>query len=680
MACSRQGMGAMTRALVVAALLAAPGIARAQYDTPPDTTASDLARLAQQRMLQGDSLITETHIGIRFIPKYLNQINGDVNGVSMKNAFQVAAMTPFGSMFSFNVSAEEKHYRLQDKFDENKQLSATVGHTFDLFTNGSLSFIDNRVFNRSIIPGGAAQDYIFNDKSVNAGVAYKRAYDTDSRNIGRLRLDAIGNGSAVQGKRTYKDDQTLAAGGFGGVTTDFLGRRLTVGARGGHRETWDKSKTSLGEYGGLGSGEDSLSTAASAELADSIFVDAKYVYYEADRTWADQAQGSQGSQQQGVENVFQETERRSARGIVLALDAQVLKKFNVNVVGTHDSQLSDYVVQQTRFSNTVTDGLRGTFAYTTPWATTATVSLENFKTLRDLGPLSVSSYFDTRKKAGIMMGHHFNNGLSVDLNGNTMLTRSEYLDKVANPRDRDQIDTSVNLRISSAPFPKINASVSLAYSASEFVNIDSTQSENNRTRDLYELRPSFTYAFSEHLSVSQTYGIAIEYTDFTFKSSSNFLDRNLTFANKFDFRPTANITFVFDYSYNFHDNGSYLPDEETGEEVLLVQGEDRRDRVFLRVDYRLLQRVRESAQGTLHQTLGFFGENRFSRFEDRSVVSDTKTVTTDGQIVVGTRGDYELGTGRALKFSLARVKRFSKFGSDAEKNYWDMRSEFNYAF
>jgi hypothetical protein len=186
--------------------------------------------------------------------------------------------------------------------------------------------------------------------------------------------------------------------------------------------------------------------------------------------------------------------------------------------------------------------------------------------------------------------------------------------------------------------------------------------------------------FSEHLSITQAYGIAIEYTDFIYKPTSNFLDRNLTFTNKFDFRPTGNIMLVFDYSYNFHDNGSYLPDEETGEEELAVQGEDRRDRVFLRVDYRLMQRAKESPQGTLNQSLAFFAENRYSRFEDRSVVSDTKTVTADGQIVVGTRGDYELGAGRSLKFSLARVKRFARFGSDAEKNYWDMRSEFNYAF
>ncbi|HXV14717.1 MAG TPA: hypothetical protein VEC56_10985, partial [Candidatus Krumholzibacteria bacterium] len=257
-----------------------------------------------------------------------------------------------------------------------------------------------------------------------------------------------------------------------------------------------------------------------------------------------------------------------------------------------------------------------------------------------------------------------------------------YLDTEANPRDRDQVDTSVNLRLSSTPFTKFSANINLAYSASEFINIDASQSSNNRTRELYELRPAFTYVFNEMITVSQSYGVAIEYTDFVFTPTSNFLDRNLIFTNRFDFKPTRHIGFVFDYGYNFHDNGSYLPDEVTGEEELSVQGEDRRDRINLRLDYRVMSRTVQKAPSDpqLRQSLGVFAEQRYSRFEDRSVLSDSKTVTTDGQIVVGARGDYEWGNGRTLKFTLARVKRSTKFGSEAEKNYWDMRSEFNYPF
>jgi hypothetical protein len=663
-----------------------PALARAEQAAPADSTHSPLAQMAQAAQSGArpvpDSLVAPPAIGYRFTPVYVNLLSGDVTSVGMKNSMTVNLAAPFGSVFNFLVAAEERHYRLQDKFDENKQLSATLLHTFDVFTSGSIGFLESRIFNRSIIPGGAFQDYIFNDRSVNAGGSYKRNFYSVA-NLRSVRVDALASGSAVQSERTYKDDETLAALGFGGLATDVWNRRLRVFLRGGRRDTWDKSTTSLAEFDDLGSVEDSLSTGLWASLGDSIFVDAKYVYYHGDRTWADQAQGSLGGQQSGVQYVFQEWEHRDSQAATISLKARVARRFRVDISASHDDQLFDYDVQQTRYSNTVSDALKGTITYTAPWNTKAMVTLEDTKALRDFGPLSVSSYDDIRKKAGLALSHRFSKTLSMEFAGNTMLTRTEYLDKAANPRDRDQIDTSANLRISSRPHVKFTTNVSLAYSASEFVNIDSTQSANNRTRELYELRPGFTYYVSDKFSIGQTYGVSIEYTDYVYKPTSNFLDRNLIFTNRFDFKPTRRVAFVFDYAYNFHDNGSYLPDDETGEEVLIVQGEDRRDRVNLRMDYALMNRLAQSSlpnESDRKRTLAVFSEYRYSRFEDASVFSDVTTVTTDGQLTVGTRGDYDFGKGRALKFSVARVKRFSVFGTDAEKDYWDMRSEFNYPF
>lgn len=630
---------------------------------------------------QGAPADTATSIGFRFSPVYLNQISGDVSYVAMKNSFQTSMTAPFGSIFHFTVSGEEKHYRLQDKLDESKQLNASVLHVFNLFSTGSIGFADSRIFNRSIIPGGAFQDYVLNDKSINANGSYKRQYPTNSLVLSNVSIDANAAGSAVQSERTYKDDETLAVGGFGGVAANVFSRDVRVNARLGHRETWDRSTTSIAQFDSLGSGEDSLSTGVSAVLGDSIFLDAKYVYYSGQRTWADQAQGSLGGQQSGVQYVFRETEERDAEGVVIALNAKVWDRFHIKLTGNHDNQLSDYAIQTTRYSNTVGDALRGSIEYVLPWKTLAMISAEDGKTLRDFGPQSVSSYNDIRKKAALSLSHRFRSGFMVNLDGTTQLTRTEYLDPDANPRDRDQIDTSVNLKINSKLHKKLAATVSLAYSATEFINIDASQSENNRTRDLYELRPGFTYNFSDRFVITQTYGISIEYTDYVYKPTSNFLDRNLIFSNRFDFKPARRITFIFDYAFNFHDNGSYLPDEVTGEDVLSVEGEDRRDRINLRLDYRVMTRVKQvSPTEQLTRTLAVFAEQRYSRFEDRSLTSGTESETEDGQITVGTRGDYDFGTGRKLKFTLARVKRFSKFGSEAEKNYWDMRSEFNYPF
>jgi len=675
--------------LVLAAVVRVHAARAQQTTTPPDTTTSSttsrLAKMARQTTT-GDVQVADSVasvIGIRFVPVYTNKITGDVSSVLMNNGFKTTMQTPFGSLFNFQVGLEEKHYRLQDKFDENNFLSASVIHTFNVFTRGSLGFVDSRVFNRSTIPGGRFQDYIFNDKSVNGAAVYDRTIRPHSTPFKSIHFDANGRGSAVQGERTYKNDQTLAAAAGGGLTGELRSRLARVDARGGHRETWDRSETSLTVFDDLGSNEDSLSTGVFFELGDSILVDADYVYYDAERLWADQAQGSLGGQQSGVENVFQEFERKSVRSTRFAMRAKVLDNFHVNVSATHDKQLLDYAVQKTRYSNTVGDGLKGEVLYTAPWKkTAAAVILENTETLRDFGPLSVSSYNDTRRLASLSLRHDFHKEFSIQLDGSTQLTRSEYLDTEANPRDRDQVDTSVGFKISSLLHQRLTGTVNLGYSASDFINIDASQSGNNRTRRLYELRPGFVYVMNQYLIVTQTYGVVIEYTEFDYADEDNFLDRNLIFTNRFDFRPASRIHFALDYAYNFHDNGSYLPDPITGEDELSVQGEDRRDRVILRVKYQVLSRMVRSINETadLEQQFSIFAENRYNRFEDRSVLTDSKTVNTDGQVSLGTEGRYQFGKGRSFNFFLARVKRFARFGSDKEKDYWDMRSEFTWPF
>lgn len=673
--------------MLVLAAFARVNAAKAQQYTPPaDTTnTSPLVRMARQTTQAtspGADSLAAAVIGIRFAPVYTNKIAGDVSSVLMNNGFKSTMQTPWGSQFFFQAALEEKHYRLQDKFDENNFLSANVIHTFNVFTKGSLGFLDSRVFNRSIIPGGRFQDYTFNDKSVNGAAVYDRTVQPGSGPFKSFHVDATGRGSAVQGERTYKDDQTLAAAAAGGFTGEMRSRLARVDARGGHRETWDRSETSLTVFDDLGSSEDSLSTSVFFELGDSILVDADYVYYEAQRLWADQAQGSLGSQQGGVENVFQEFEQKSVRSTRFAVRAKIFDNLRLNVAGTHDKQLLDYAVQKTRFSNTVGDGIKGELIYVAPWKTAASVILENTKTLRDFGPLSVSSYDDTRRLAILSLMHTFHKDFNMTLDGSTQLTRSEYLDTEANPRDRDQVDTSVGLKISSQLHPRLTGSVNLGYSASDFINIDSSQSENNRTRRLYELRPGFVYVMNQYLIVTQTYGVVIEYTEFDYTQEDNFLDRNLIFTNRFDFRPMPRIKFVLDYSYNFHDNGSYLPDPITGEEELSVQGEDRRDRFVTRVTYQVLQRMVRPINETadVEQQFAIFAEQKYNRFEDISVLTDSKIANTDGQITVGTEGRYVWGKGRSFNFMLARVKRFARFGSDKEKDYWDMRSEFVWPF
>jgi hypothetical protein len=126
------------------------------------------------------------------------------------------------------------------------------------------------------------------------------------------------------------------------------------------------------------------------------------------------------------------------------------------------------------------------------------------------------------------------------------------------------------------------------------------------------------------------------------------------------------MSFRFDYQLYLHDKGSYLPTGEGGQEVLNVDTEDHRNQLLLRLDYSVNDRV------------AIYAENKYNQFVDRAVSSGVESVSTDGQVAVGTTGDFAWSKGRKLTFMLARVKRFSPSGSDKEKDFWDMRSELNF--
>ena len=596
----------------------------------------------------------------RFSPVFTNRIGADVSSVGMKNDFHTGFTTPWGSIFDFAISDDEKNYRLQDRFEQTKLMKMNDLHTFNIFWNGMASYSDSRVFSRTVAVGGGAQDFIINDKLANFGSTYKRTF------LG-ARTDLMGSGGGIESERAFKNDQGLQGGVNGGVAYDF-GEHVTLQGRAALRGEANQSETTQKTYYGLGSSEDSLSTKMRVAATDSIRFDVSYAQYNGDREFTDQARGSQGAQVGGVENVFREGEHRSSRNTTVTMSSSLMPRVHLGMSVMHDEQQYSYDIQTTRFSRTVTDAVSGNLSYTMPWKTVSSVRFENNETLRDLGEESIASLTDKRKRVAVTLAHNFSKTFLLDFTAYTQIQQSFYLKYAENPRDRDQLDASASVKLTSTPFKKIFATISGVYTTSEFVNIDSTQSENNRTRELWELRPAFTYTVNPRLIIVQNYGLSFEYTDYTYKSTENFLDRNLTFSNEFQYSPTSRISTRFEYAVLIHDNGSYLPDPVTGQEELSVRSKDRRDRTKIRIEYEPITAV------------GFFAENTYSKVQDITEGVTNASATTDGQIKVGTTVNHDWGAGRTLRLTVSRVKRFSPFGAEAEKNYWDAHSEFSYPF
>jgi hypothetical protein len=372
----------------------------------------------------------------------------------------------------------------------------------------------------------------------------------------------------------------------------------------------------------------------------------------------------------GAENVLLESETRNTRNTAMLLSSHVGRRFTLSLGASHDEQTYDYAVNKSRFTHNVTDGVNGTVTYSMPWKTVALFTFEGKEALTDYGPnRRSSSLTDKSKRVSLKMDHSFSKTFTMGFSGSSAIAQQFYLDPKANPRDRDQVDTSLNLSIRSQLFTKFSANISLAYGNTEIVNIDSTQSQDNRVRELWDFRPGFTYMVTPNLSIVQIYGLSFEYVDYDYEDTQNYLDRNITFSNEFRFRPMRNVSTSFLYRLTRHNKGSYLPDPITGERFLNTTSRDTRQETEIRVDYRMTQAI------------SFFAEQQYSRFDDEIVGTDEVDATITGQVMVGTQASYDWGGGKKLNVLMSRVKVFNPNNQQAAaKDYWDARSEIVYSF
>jgi len=215
-------------------------------------------------------------------------------------------------------------------------------------------------------------------------------------------------------------------------------------------------------------------------------------------------------------------------------------------------------------------------------------------------------------------------------------------------------------------FPKVDATVYVSASKTDYVSIRATFSQNNRAETILELRPEFVYKINSRLELSQKYGINIQFADFVFQENENYLDRNASFSNRLRAQLTTNLAVDFYYGLRRQDKGSYLRPEPDAERVLEINQKERRDEMKIAFRYRV------------NPHLVLLGSNDYSQRKD--LMSPSRSTFTDGGVEVGVEGNYDFGARRTLKFAMKRVKRFGAFNAPEQEDYWVVDSTLNYTF
>jgi hypothetical protein len=618
-----------------------------------------------------DTSAVEASVINTIAPVYTGSFRGNANRVSMANSFSNKLSFSNGLNMTTQIRVDETNYRDpdRDRKDQTKDLSHNMFRIWSsgLSVSGMLS--ENRLSNRIVAFGGDLQNFIVNTKQASANATYDKSLNEELKMNASTDLRFFNK--EQEGVKTDKSLEGSAAGGF----IYRHGDRFSARARGFFRSSRDRTDSHLGtpedfgltqkDFERLGLSQDSLSSVVSMQVTDSTNVGFEYIRYNGTREYIDLPRGT--FLQQDITGVIRERQLSNTRIYEVKADLKPVRGLEIKMNARHSDQANDFAVEQRKSSRTVGDYLTGNLTYELGKNTTAKFNLERREVMHDMGLQSLSNYNEESQNISATLRHSFTSTFYFNLVASTGLSQSYYTN-ADNPRDRDQLNQKLSFSINSKPYSKLSASISMAASSIEFVNIHASLSGQNRKETTYDFRPNITFQLNDRIQIKQDYGLNFEFTEYTFDENANDLDRNVRFANTVRAKLSEALNVEFFYDLQLHDAGSYLRESPGAERALSVDTEDRKDRLTMGFRYKI------------NSHLTAIGDYDYSRRVDKAVATNRETEFADGGIAGGLEGDYKWEGGKTISFSLLKVKRYGRFNTDLQNDYWEMNSQIKYSF
>jgi len=607
--------------------------------------------------------IADTTVTWKVAPSFEGGVKGDVTKVSLDEAFKNTFTHRNGAKLMSSLSVSKSKYRLQAREDNTKTWTNSFLATLRPGLLWNTTFSDSRIFNRIIPLSGGLQDFVVNTKTGSS------SFQLVSFAPGGVKFDARSIVSVSNSEKIFKVDKRLQ-GEVGGGIAYTLSDRIRFTGRAYLMKAKDRTESGAQQFGGLGERGDSLSTKVTMKLPGKASMVVNYQRSTNTLEYIDLPRGIYFQQKLDEEDIIRETKVSNQSLFSIDATTHPIERVTLQLTADHSVSLDDYAIAKKRFSRIVNNGISGnlTYNYSSNVANKFIFEAERKDMLRDLGPLSVSSYKQQQKSVSATLNHSFRSKFSLSATVGATLSQIFYVDFDVNPRDRDQLNQFVQVKLTSSPFSKVDAAIYLAVSSVDYINIDRSLSADNRRETTYDFRPEFTYRLSDRITISQKYGLNIEFTDFVFTENENFLDRNITFSNTVDVKLTRALSAQMHYGLLLHDRGSYLLDPGAIERVLRISQKDTKNLLRIKMRYRI------------NEHLSAVARQEFAERRDRVVTSGTETKFPEGTIEAGLEGEYRWSDTRKLSFSLIKVNKFGQFNTSAQNDYWLMKSNLSYAF
>ncbi|HSG27301.1 MAG TPA: hypothetical protein VLA34_02385, partial [Candidatus Krumholzibacterium sp.] len=450
---------------------------------------------------------------------------------------------------SMNVSKKQLRGRDMDMISENGTASAAKVVPGSYMT--SLNFGDTYSKQTSVSLSQYGKDIIM--ETASAGITYKMMRPilfADGTELGV-------SGEASQGQQDFKYNRTFKAEA-GAHFRYLIGDAIKL--KGGYGTHQKREGSDVGpiEFRGVRSHADTLSAGLDLGRGESKFIKLRYSRRVGNLRQVDPPFGNSMQIIDNPEEARIEENQMMADQLSLDTKIRPLERVSVDVSFSRSYSDNKFLIEDRRNKETETNALSAGVTYKYRTGGSLGVSMDRNESDNEYGPTSVASFRTKGYSLTATLSESIHDSLSIMLRGTLSLDQKFFKKKEQNPRDADYTFASLYGKVDTWMFGFIKTIVTGTMSRHETINIDASLSGDNRTDYQYYFIPEFSFNPTPYMSLGQKYELKVDYTEFSFDSNQNYLNRNTTLVTNAGFNLFRRMRLRLEHRYNMKDTGSYL--------------------------------------------------------------------------------------------------------------------------
>ena len=245
-----------------------------------------------------------------------------------------------------------------------------------------------------------------------------------------------------------------------------------------------------------------------------------------------------------------------------------------------------------------------------------------------------------------------------------------------NANDKDRLNNDLSIQMGRDWRGKFKVDLLFAYKQSKDVAIRSTSSANNNLKDSYEVSPGYRWPLADWLTLSQTYRIYIQYTDYVY-SDLEQVTREDDYSKRGNLnsivviKPSRRLEVAIRHDYNKRSSAVKSATDVLGRTSYFTKQKQAINKIDLGATFKLTEGVTiEAATFRTRDFKEIFGTS----------VSDSEVFS--GEVWIGAKVDQAWGPNDDLLLS-AVIKKYNAFGpsvTEETSDYWEADVSLKWGF